>query len=367
MNYRDVIAASAIREWLVTRESDRKPWKKVSSLARSFGAKRITNPLKQRISQSLREWGIELAPPLEDLGPNDTVSFCLSSGNNVSHAAIPEARSLSDRLPSQIITWDVINMGDGGSEGQWLRCLKSTAHGDRQFIWEGSSSRGIVGIVTYSGEMRNEGVYEGWGSFMPFAAPVSRRQLLGDARTANRFGERGIKALQGSSIRLTDEESKAIVKMLGGLEPTTVPTEDPDYDAEVFGWFRRNGLPAERFAEDAICQLPHLWEKMGLTHPPKQQVVCNSVGRLDLLSGRTVIEVKKSVTADIGPDQVERYLRYLTEKRRVGPKEVRGILVQKSCSPAPGVESRLRCSPYPLELWSVDTDESGVWNATRIL
>jgi hypothetical protein len=361
------MAASAILEWLGTRRSDRRPWKKVSSLVQAFGAKRITTALKHRISMALRERGIELTPSLDYLESDDTVSFCISGANSADHVAGSEIERLSVHLPNQIITWDVINMGDGGSEGQWLRCLKSTHPGDRQFIWEGSSSRGIVGVVTYSGEMRNEGVYEGWGSFLPFAAPVSRRQLLGDARTANRFGERGIKGLQGSSIRLTEEESEAIVEMLGGLAPSAIPMDDPDYEAEVYGWFRRNGLPAEKFAEDAICQLPHLWETMGLTHPPKQQVVWNSIGRLDLLSGRTVIEVKKSVTADIGPDQIERYLGFLTKQKRIGPKDVRGILVQKTMQAAPGVENRLNMSPYPLELWSVDTDEDGEWEAIRIL
>lgn len=178
MSHQDAMAASVILEWLGTRRSNRMPWKKVSSLAKVFGANRITTALKNRISKSLQAYGVDLAPPLDNLGPDDTVSFCISSVNKASHVASYEAESWSVNLPSQIITWDVINMCDGGGEGQWLRCLKSTASGDRQFIWEGSSSRGIVGIVTYSGEMRNEGVYEGWGSFMPFTAPVSRRQLL---------------------------------------------------------------------------------------------------------------------------------------------------------------------------------------------
>ena len=373
MSHHDEMAASIILNWLGTRGSGQRPWKKVSSLARAYGAKRVTNALKHRISKSLRECGIELAPSLESLGPKDTVTFSLSAANRPAQVDSTDLDKFSSTLPDQIITWDVSNIdeaeGDDEGEvfGQWLRCLKTTQSGGRQFVWEGSSSRGIIGVVTYSGEMRNEGIYEGWGSYAPFPTPVSRRQLLGDVRTATRFGERGIKALQGLAIRLTDEESQAIVEMLGGLDPTPLPLADPDYDADVYAYFRRNNLPAEKITENAICQLPHLWHQMSLKHPPKQQVCWGSVGRLDLLSGKTVIEVKKSVTTEFGPDQIERYLGFLIERNRLGSTDVRGILVQKGSQVAPGLKRRLEKSPFPLELWSVDSDEDGEWEAIRIL
>ncbi len=373
MNNQDEMAAAVIMDWLGSRGSDRRPWKKVSSLARAYGAKRVTNTLKHRISRSLRECGIKLVPSLESLGPKDTVTFSLSVAIRPAQVDSTDLDEFSSTLPDQIITWDVSNIdageddGEGEVFGQWLRCLKTTQSGDRQFVWEGSSSRGVIGIVTYSGEMRNEGIYEGWGSFVPFPTPVSRRQLLGDVRTTTRFGERGIKALQGLAIRLTDEESQAIVEMLGGLDPTPLPLADPDYDADVYAFFRRNVLPAEKITENAICRLPQLWHQMGLNHPPKQQVCWGSVGRLDLLSGKTVIEVKKSVTTEFGPDQIERYLGSLIEKKRLDPADVRGILVQKESQVALGLRKRLEESPYPLELWSVDTDEDGEWEAIRIL
>ena len=41
MSHKDEMAASVIMDWLGSRGSDRRPWKKVSSLARAYGAKRV--------------------------------------------------------------------------------------------------------------------------------------------------------------------------------------------------------------------------------------------------------------------------------------------------------------------------------------
>ena len=87
---------------------------------------------------------------------------------------------------------------------------------------------------------------------------------------------------------------------------------------------------------------------------------------MDLLAGNTVIEVKKVVTVDNGPGQTQRYLAHLVKESGLGPREVRGILVEKNTWPAPMVLAELTKSPYPLELWSVDRGENQKWIATRI-
>lgn len=71
----DEVAAAEILDWLRGRESDKMAWKKVASLAKLFGAKRVTTALKQRITTSLLALGVELDPPLAELGPEDRVSF----------------------------------------------------------------------------------------------------------------------------------------------------------------------------------------------------------------------------------------------------------------------------------------------------
>ena len=369
MNNRDELACAEIQEWLHSRESERTAWKKVSTLAAIFGVKRLTSAVKQRISDSLSEAGIDLEPSLDTLGPHDTVSFHLADGMDAEVSNPSESSAAySDRLPSQIIVWDAPNIGedDGVLVEQWLRCLKSTQAGDRQFIWEGSTYRGIVGLVTYSGAIRNEGVIEGWGIHTPFETTLSREALLANPATAERFGARGIKALQGSAIRLSEQEAEAIVDMLGGLASTVIPWNKPDEHAAVIPWTSIKGLPAEKFMEIAICQDRSLWTSLGLNHQPKQQVTWSSIGRVDLVCGNTVIEVKKAVTVNNGPAQIERYLGHLAKKRRVGPEGVRGILVQKNDWAVAEVRKRLRESPHPLELWSVDMDEYEEWRAVRV-
>lgn len=362
---RDNAAVEKIRAWLATRESERVAWKKVSSLAQTFGLERLTTKRKQRISLAMAEAGIELEPALQELGPEDTVSFRLAERAEARLSPVAEGGTHTARLPNQIITWDPANIGEDDGTEQWLYCLKATGRGDRQLVWEGGSKRGIVGMVTFSGQIRNKGVIEGWGRHESFQTPITREQLLTHPATSSRFDARGIKALQGSAIRLTEAEAAGILALMGGLPPTEIPWSEPD-DAEPVPWVARKGLPAEKFTENAILQSRALWRKMGLAEPPKQQVTWSTVGRLDLLSGNTVIEVKKSVTADNGPAQIQRYLAHLAKELRVGPREVRGLLVQKNTWAAPNVLAELAKSPYPIELWSVDKDEQQRWRALRI-
>ena len=365
----DQIAAEKIKKWLVSRDSARTAWKKTANLAAAFGAKRLTSMVRQRITDALAGVGIELEPALDTLGPNDTVNLHLESDQGAFSSELGEATGYSEFLPNQIIAWDASNIAEDAGlneSGEWLRCLKATQAGDRQFIWESSSKRGIIGMVTYSGILRNEGAIEGWGIYMGLENPVSREELLAHPATAERFGPRGIRALQGSAIRLTGSEAEAIVEMLGGLAPTALPWDEPDQQAEVIPWTSIKGLPAEKFIEIAICKNRSLWRSLGLSRQPKQQVTWSSVGRVDLICGNTVIEAKKAVTVDNGPAQIERYLRHLAKQLHTGPNGVRGILVQKNDWAVPMVRERLEASPYPLELWSIDKDEDGDWRAVHV-
>lgn len=362
---KDEVATQKILAWLEARDSTRPAWKRVSSLARSFGILRLTQAGKGRITEALTQAGIRLDPPLEVLGPGDRVQLLLDETQAPTSLG---PGSPSGRLPNQIMVWHEENMSEGDDPfGQWLSCLRSTEAGDRQFIWQGSSGRGIVALVTFSGVLRNEGAIEGWASYFGFESPLSWEALRSHPATAYRFGPRGIKALQGSAIRLSEAESEAIVDMLGGLPETELPILPPDFLAEVVPWSSVKGLPAEQFIELAIHRIRRLWRSLGLDGPPRRQETWKPVGRVDLVRGNTVIEVKKAVSVDNGPAQIERYLSHLTKRLRVGPGGVRGILVQKNDWPGYGVEERLRDSDFPLELWSVDKDADGQWQALRLV
>ena len=249
----DQAAAERIKNWLETRTSARLPWKRVSRLARGFGLKRLTSSGKQRISDALASVGIELEPSLQDLKHDDVVRFKLGQDIPSAHIKGTHFPTEMDRLPSQIITWDASNIGEDDGTEQWLPCLKATIRGDRQFIWEGGTKRGIVGMVTFSGQLRNKGRIEGWGRHDSFQHPISREELLGLPATAERFGPRGIKALQGSAIRVTEDVAQGIIELLGGPPPLEIPWGDPD-DSEAIPWVSHRGLPAEKFTENAILQ-----------------------------------------------------------------------------------------------------------------
>jgi len=83
MNYQNEMACTKIQEWLESRESERTAWKRVSSLAALFGAKRLTSSVKNRITSALLHIGIRLEPPLSGLGLPD-VNYISSSTTIIS-------------------------------------------------------------------------------------------------------------------------------------------------------------------------------------------------------------------------------------------------------------------------------------------
>ena len=370
----DLAIAASIRTWLENRQSNRTAWKKVTNLASAFGTKRLTGGVKRRMAEALGAAGITLNPPLEDLGRLDTVTFELESPEPEGQFETDVDTGFSDQLPGQIIAWHQQNIAeeafsdDEPDAGEYLRCLKSTPWGARQFVWEGSSDRGIVGVVTFGDHLRNVGpVYEKWGAFTPLPSPISRAKLLAHPATRKRFDGNGIRALQGSPIHLNESEARAIMDMIGGLEPTLIPWGDPDEQDEMHHWSRPSSLPAEAFAEVGIHETPQLWRALGLKGQPCRQIHMGPYGRADLVWENTVIEVKKSVTTMNGPGQIERYLECLSGNLGLGADEVRGILIQQELTVPAGLRDRLAQSQYPIELWSVRKEADGRWHVRRLI
>ena len=371
----DLASAATIRAWLEGRQSERVAWKKLSSLAAAFGTKRLTQELKDRMTAALVSQGIELSISLNELGREDTVVLQLVRRKKRSGRTQAPNPATSDQLPAQLYTWHQSNITeeafldnkDGG--GQFLGSLKETPQGTRQFIWEGSSGRGIVGVVTFSGgRPRRVGRgYQQWGRFTPLPAPVSRAQLLANPATQSRFDARGIRALQGSPIRLSETEATAIAKMAGGLGPTMLPSLHPDKSEPRNHWQNPRKLPPEAFTEAIIHADAWLWRELGIQGQPERQKGMKGSGRVDLVWRNTVIEVKKAVMTHNGADQIQRYLTHLAKELGLPPSGVRGILVQQEENVPPGVRDQLTLCPFPLELWAVHQNEEGEWQAMQLV
>lgn len=374
MNPKDQTTVEKIRDWLESRASERVAWKRISSLMSAFSAKRWTSSLKLRMNSAFSEFGILADPPLETLGPKDTVYLSLrklaeSLDDPQEDDGFAEE---SDVLPNQIAAWHQQNIGDDDPDdhefrGQYLQCLKATAKGDRQFVWEGTSGRGIVGVVTYGEPLIQEGNrYARWGRCQLFPKPIPPEKLLSHPATSNRFGKNGIRALQGGPIRLAEQEAKAISKLVGGLKRTRLPMDEPADWENLGHWTGKDGLAAETIAENAICTLPHLQRALGLRGTAEKQVRLGA-GRADIVCGNVIIELKRAVTTNNGPDQIEGYLEHVSAERKTGKKNLRGILVQQSKFAGAGMKQRLANSPFRLELWAVFENQEGEWETTQLL
>lgn len=266
-----------------------------------------------------------------------------------------------------MITWHEFNWtgdGDSGDAGEWLRCLKATVAGDRQFVWSGKA---ISGVVTFAGWVRDcDGFYEGWGGVLHLPRPVPREELLTDRRTRGRFDARGIKALQGLPIGVDERLATAIVDLAGGLDETIVPADEPDYNEEPILWAGLHGLAPESYIEAAVAATPKLWRQLGFPTPPERQVRLGDTGRVDLIAGDVVGEAKRAVTLRNGPDQIERYLdhlRYTSGRKR---PQLKGVLLQCAEDASQALVERLERSEYRLELWCV-WDEDGRWMLDQVL
>jgi hypothetical protein len=347
----DLEAAIELRQWTEVRSAGRR---RARSVAAEFGRVHLTQQARKRIDEALRAAGIETEPSILDCDRDDWLRL-----------VVVGLAALSDALPSQIVTWHEFNWtgeGDGGPEGEWLRCLKNTLSHERQFVW--SASR-LAGVVTFSGWVRpGSGFYEGWGSLWRLPWPVERAVLCADQRTAPRFDERGIRALQGSPIGVESQLARDLCELAGGLDATPVPLDEPDYNQEPILWTGLHGLGPEAYIEAAVATTPALWRKLGFPTPPARQRGVGVAGRVDLIAGDVVGEAKRVVTLRDGPAQVERYLAYLEHERHRPRARLRGVLLQCAADVSPAVADRIRASDYRLELWSVV--EQRRWRLERL-
>jgi hypothetical protein len=352
----DFEIGARLRRWAELRERDGKPaHKRASSLLGAFGWQRLTRSVRKELDEILAEVGLEARP-----------SILLCSRDEWLRLSSVGEPILSTASPSQLITYHPHSWSgeDMGHYGQWLRCLKDTRRGDRQLLWSEDS---IAGIVTFGGWIRQgyKGMYEGWGSIHRLKAPVSRTRLLDDDRTAGRFDAHGIKALQGNSIALEARLANALTE-LTRIGPTRIPLNEPD-DAKPILWTGLHGLAPEASIETAVATRKSLWKRLGFRSTPARQRRLGSAGRVDLIDGGVVGEAKRAVTLRDGPDQIERYLRYLEAAEGRNRSATKGLLLQCAQKANPTVVQRVHDSDFRLELWSVYTDErSRRWKLKRL-
>lgn len=275
------------------------------------------------------------------------------------------ATAFSDRRPSQMMAWwehNFTGSGDSGHYGEWLRCLKSTRTGDRQLVWSGGA---IAAVVTFAGWIRGEDrLIEGWGAITRLGQPVDRDQLLADVRTAWRFGDNGIKALQGLPIRIDNDLADAILEMAGPIGATPVPLDAPDYSEEPILWAGPHGLQPESVIEAAVASTRQLWRQLGFPAAPHRQVWLGPAGRADLLEGDVCGECKRVVSI-ASVEQLERYLDYLLRVHRRPEAGLRGLLLQCAEDASDAVIERVQRSRFDLELWSVGDDGFG-WEMEQL-
>jgi hypothetical protein len=342
----DLEAGVKLRAWVEARPVARK---RARSVATAFGWTRLTRKARTAIAAVARAVGLEFDPSITTCDADDWVVIT-SVGDPVT----------SDKPASQIVTWHSHNWtgsGDSGPTGEWLRCLRATRRGDRQFIWFDSQ---VAGVVTYAGWVRaGDGFYEGWGSVARLSRPVPRQALRDHGVTAARFDSRGIRGFQGSPIRLDPDVASAIGELAGGVPDTLVPLDDPDYQAESVLWAGLHGLGPEAHIEAAVASRRRFWRKLGFPHAPARQRILGTAGRADLIAGDVVGEAKRAVTLRDGPHQIERYLEYLETQARRPRQRLRGVLLQVAAEASDAVIERIETSRYRLELWHVDPHGRG--------
>lgn len=348
----DVRAAGRVRAWAEARDS---PRKRAASLAKMFERGRLTPTARNAMDVALQACGVATAPSLLTCAREDWLRL-----------EIVGPPAVSDQVPSQLVTWHEFNWAAGGEErpsyGEWLRCLKATVSHQRQLVY---SADAVRGMVTFSGWVRpGHGFYDGWATLIRLTQPVERDALLGHPRTASRFDDRGIKALQGNPITLKPEIAVAIAELAGGLPATDMPLDEPDYSEEAVLWVGSHGLAPEAQIEAAVAARRGLWKRLGFPSAPLRQRHLGAAGRPDLLAGDVVGEAKRAVTVKDGPDQIDRYLTHLECEHGRPAKKLRGVLIQCASETNDRVLARLADSDYDVSLWHVSQD--GRWRARRL-
>lgn len=291
------------------------------------------------------------------------------TGMAMASPASPEHGGQAGPLPRQAITWHPQNIGawEGPPQPEFLRCLKATAPGDRQVVWEGAQGRGLVAVVDFGEPLRRtrSGAYERWAVVSFLDSPVSIEAVRAHPVLARRFTGAGARALQGNPIRLTSEEGQAIQDVAGALPPLRMPAMTPRGREPEEEWTGNEGWPREELLEVVVSEERRLWRRLGFPEAPQRQRRLPSGLRPDLLAPGVVGDAKKRVGRHDGPAQVE---RYVAELSRIRPQEGpwRGVLIQHAPDLDDAAWERLEASPVEIAVWSLAQGKTGRWRAEQL-
>jgi hypothetical protein len=258
----------------------------------------------------------------------------------------------------------------GVPNGEFLWCLRDTQPADRQVVWEGAHGRGVVAVVDWGVPNRrtSAGRYERWGVVTALTRPISKDAVQVDPILRSRFTRPGSAGLQGGPLRLTQEETEAIVKLAGGDWPKMcLPTDRPSGREREYIWTGRESAPPEKMIEEVVAVTPRLWRRLGFGCRPLLQRALPSRQRPDLTGPPVVAEAKRRIRSDDGPAQIERYLDELRITKPQYPW--RGVLLQAVTVLDDAARERLgacRESGYDIEAWAITRGAFRRWRADRL-
>jgi hypothetical protein len=241
--------------------------------------------------------------------------------------------------------------GGEPSEGQWLYCLKTTRPGDRQVVWLGKGSAGIVAVVDFNGAVRLRGsgrLYEGWGRVTELRKPIPSDVVLSHPVLKPKF-----KNLMSVSS-LDKAAAEAIRGLADGLP------EAPGFGGQIEDWDEEGGdwgnyvYELESVAQRWVAEDPELWKELRFPSRPLMEKWLSPTERADLWCPEGVVgEVKPIVTSKSGPDQIGRYIA--TCDRQWPEYRWKGILVQGEDYLTMSARERVDNSVYRdrITLWCV--------------
>jgi hypothetical protein len=225
----------------------------------------------------------------------------------------------------------------------------------------------LVAVVDFGQQRRlvAMGIYEGWGRIQQLEPPIDQDVVRRDPILTVRFFGRGASGLQGTPIRLSPEEGKAIARIAGGLPPQAFPVDEPTYDEEIVFWAGDDKGPPEAVLEHEIHARRRLWSALGFPSAPHKQRCLPSGRRPDLRAPGVVADVKRRVTRNDGPAQVEKYLEELdVESPENSPW--RGLLVHQHDDLDKATRDRVVASTHQIEVWRVSDGGLGRRSVKRL-
>ena len=249
--------------------------------------------------------------------------------------------------------------------------LRGTVAGDRQVVWEGGGGRGIIAVVDFGDpKLHVNSRWRSWGVSTQLERRIPPVALRSDPVLAKRFSAQGMKSLQGLPKRLSQEEAAALDRLAGGLPAQRLPGRLPRAGEPVDDWFGSIDLDPEKTFELAVHTSRYLWQRIGFPEAPVvQQRLPSRTPRdpiliFDLLASGVVGELKRSLSPENGPGQIERYLARL-EQSRPADSPWRGKLIHGDEVLSAAVRQRLDRTTAPIEVWAVVPAKVRRWKAIR--